>query len=117
MSKTKLKTAILGISDHNMLIFEAVAKADFLKIEAVADTNSELAQETAAFLNCTWYDDYRSLIVQNQFDCIIVAAPWHSCSKYVKDAIRKRSNVIAVTVPGRDFEEAVELVQLAKDCH
>jgi len=115
MSEKKLKTAILGLADKGRLLLEAAANTDFLKIEAVADKDSELVQKTAAQFKCTAYDDYRSLIMQNQFDCLIVADPWHTCDKYVKDAIERKFNILAGPPLARNFEEAAQLVRLAEE--
>jgi len=115
MNGKKLKTAILGLEGQGRLLLEAAANADFLKIEAVADKNSTLAQKTAAELNCTAYDDYRSLIIQNHFDWLIVAAPRHRCDKYVKDAIERKFNILVVPPLAGNFEEAADLVRLAEE--
>ena len=115
MSEKKLKTAILGLGDKGKLLLEAAGNADFLEIEAVADKDAELVQKTAAQFKCAAYDDYRSLIMQNQFDCLIVTAPWHTCDKYVKGAIERKFNILAGPPLARNFEEAAQLVRLAKE--
>ena len=61
------------------------------------------------------YDDFRQLIIQNQFDCLLVAAHIHSCDEYLRIAMKKKFNILKLAPPARNFEEATQLVQLAEE--
>ena len=115
MSEGKLKTAVLGLNDKGRLLLEAASQTDYFQICAVADKDTKLAEELAENYKCAAYDDYRQLIIQNQFDCLLVAAGLYSCDEYVKTAIKKKFNVLKLAPPARNFEEAVEFVRLAED--
>lgn len=115
MSEGKLKTAVLGLDDNGQLLLEAASQTNYFQIQAVADRNTKLAEKTALRYNCAAYDDYRQLIIQNRLDCLMVAAGIHSCDEYIKAAMKKKFNVLKTAPPARDFEQAVELVQLAED--
>jgi predicted dehydrogenase len=115
MSENKLRTAVLGLSGRGELLLEAAAGLDYFQIEAVADKDSDLAAKVAEQYGCTPFDDYRQLIMQNQLDCLLVAAGMHSCDEHIRTAIKKKCNILKLTPPARDFEEAVEFVQLAED--
>jgi len=111
----KLKTAVLGLNEHGLLLLEASAKSNYFQIQAIADKDSALVEKAAQEFNCTAYDDYRQLIIQNQFDCLLVAEPLYSCDEHLKTAIKKKFNILKLAPPARNFEEAAEFVQLAED--
>jgi len=115
MSENRLKTAVLGLNDKGQVMLEAAAGSEQFEIAAVADKDTKLAEETALKYNCKAYDDYRQLIIQNQFDCLLVAAGMHSCGQYLRAAMKKKFNILKLAPPARNFEEAVEFVQLAED--
>jgi predicted dehydrogenase len=114
MSENKLKTAVLGLDDNGQLLLEAVSKIGYFEIAAVADTDTSLAESTAYKYKCASYDDYRQLIIQNEFDCLLVAAGLHSCDRYIKTAMEKKFNILKLPPLARNFEEAVEFVRLAE---
>jgi predicted dehydrogenase len=116
MSEGRLKTAILGLSGRGELLLEALRGVDFFEVQAVADKDTNLAEKVAGqFEQCTAYDDYRQLIIQNQLDCLMVAAGIHSCDEYVRMAMKKKFNIFKMAPPARDFEEAVEFVRLGEE--
>lgn len=115
MGENNLKTAVLGLDDNGQLLLEAASKISYFEIAAVADTDTNLAESTADKYKCAPYDDYRQLIIQNQFDCLLVAAGLHSCDRHVKTAMKKKFNVLKLPPPARNFEEAAEFVRLAEN--
>ena len=115
MSENKLKTAVLGLDNRGQLLLEAASKIKHFQIQAVADKDTKLAERLALKYNCAAYDDYRQLLTANQFDCLLVAAAIYSCDEYIRTAMRKKTNILKLTPPARDFEEAVEFVRLAEN--
>ncbi|MFZ0033799.1 MAG: Gfo/Idh/MocA family oxidoreductase [Sedimentisphaerales bacterium] len=115
MSENKLKTAVLGLDDKGRLLLDAASKIDYFQIQAVADKDAILAESTAYKYKCAPYDDYRQLIMQNQFDCLLVAAATCSCDEYIKMAMKKKINILKLAPLARNFQEAAELVHLAED--
>ena len=115
MRDTRLKTAVLGLVKGGLGLLEAAANLEQFHIQAVADNDSQLAEQTAAKYKCAAYDDYRQLITQNQLDCLLVAAGLYSCDEYVRMAMKKKFNVLKLAPAARNFEEAAELVRLADD--
>jgi predicted dehydrogenase len=114
MNETKLKTAVLGLDSRGQFLLEAVSKSDHFQILAVADKDATLAESTGYKYKCEHYDDYRQLIMQNQFDCLLVAAGIHSCDEYIKMAMKKKTNILKIAPPARNFQEAAELIRLAE---
>ena len=115
MAKGKLKTAVLGLDECGIGLLRAASTIEDLQIEAVADKDTQLVQRVAGEYNCAAYDDYRQLIIQNQFDCLVVAAGLHSCDENIKTAIKKKFNILKMAPAARNFEEAVEFVRLSED--
>ena len=115
MNEPKLKTAVLGLDTNGLLLLEAARQVENLNILAVADTDTNLAEKVAEQYNCLAYDDYRQLIIQNQFDCLLVAAPIHTCVENLKAAVKKNFNILKLPPLARNFAEAAELIRLADE--
>lgn len=115
MSETRLKTAVLGLNDRGMALLQAACQSEFFSVVAIADKDAKLAEKTAAKYNCIAFDDYRQLIMQNQLDCLLVAAGMYSCEEYIRMAIKKKFNIFKIAPPTRNFEESAQFVQMAKD--
>jgi len=115
MSEGKLKTAVLGLNDQGRLLLEVASQIDYFEIVAVADKDTKLATSIAAEYKCTAYDDYRQLIIQNQLDCLFVAAGVYSCDEHIRTAMKKKFNILKLAPAARNFEEGAEFVRLAED--
>ncbi len=114
MREGRLEVAVLGLEDKGRLLLEAACGLDYFRIAAVADKDSKLVERTAEQHRCTPYDDYRQLVMQNQFDCLLVGAGIYSCEEHIRTAIKKKFHVLKLSPPGRNFEEAAGLVRLAE---
>jgi predicted dehydrogenase len=115
MNDGKLDTAVLGLNPSGLLLLKASEAVSCLEIKAVADKDTNLAEKIAGQYKCAAFDDYRQLIIQNQLDCLLVAAPIHNCDEYVRMAMKKKFNVLKMAPAARDFEEAAEFVRLAEE--
>jgi len=115
MRESPLKAGVLGLGETGRLMLEAAAKVEYFKIVAAADSDGKLAEEAAKEYNCAAYDDYRRLIIQNQLDCLFVAAPIHACGEFLKMAIKKKFHILKAPPPARNFGEAAEFVKLAQN--
>ncbi|MBA7713347.1 hypothetical protein ES703_122349 [subsurface metagenome] len=115
MSDGRLKTAVLGLNDDGQLLLKAASEIDYFQIQAVAGKDRKLTESAALRYNCTAYDDYRQLIIQNQLDCLLVAAGMYSCEEYIRTAMKKKFNILKLAPAARNFEEAAEFVRLAED--
>jgi len=115
MGEGKLKTAILGLNEGGQLLLKVASQIDCLQIRAVADRDVNVAERFAAEYECVAFDDYRQLIIQNQLDCLLVAAGMHSCDEYVRMAMKKKFNILKLAPAARNFEEAAEFVRLGED--
>jgi len=115
MSEGKLNVAILGLDEEGQLLVKAASEIDCFQIVAVADRDANLAEKVAAEYKCARYDDYRQLVIQNQLDCLLVAAGMHSCDEHIRAAMKKKFNILKLAPAARNFEEAVGFVRLAED--
>ncbi len=87
----------------------------FFEIAAVADKDTKLAEKVAGEYGCKWYDDYRQLVIQNQFDCLLVAEGLHRCEEYIRTGMKKKFNILKYPPLGRNLEEARGFVRLAEE--
>ena len=100
MNEGKLKTAILGLNERGRLVLDSAHMADYFQIEAVADTDTNLAEKTAEEYKCMAFDDFRQLVtamdssLSSESRVLLVAAPIHSCDEHVRLAIKKNFNVL-----------------------
>lgn len=102
MTEIKLKTAVLGLNERGLHLLEAAKTVDCLEIQAVADKDPNLAEKIGGAWQCAFYDDYRQLVIQHQLDCLLVAAPIHSCDEYVRMAMKKKFNVLKLAPPAQN---------------
>lgn len=119
MAEQTLTAAVLGLGKAGQCLIEAVGATHDFQVKAVADQDQQQADRVARELGCESYTDYRQLIVQNQLDCLLVAADIHQCDEHLKTALKKRFHVLKLAPPARDFEETLEHVRLAdaEDVH
>lgn len=113
---TRILTAgILGLDANGQLLLEAAHRSGCFHIQAVADPDRQRAERTAAEFKCESFTDYRQLVVQNQLDCLLVAADIHTCDEQLRAALKKRFHVLKLAPPARNFEEAFGYVQMAEN--
>ena len=114
MGSENLTTAILGLNETGRCMLTAAASTGLFRIKAVADLDQQKAEKAAREHGCEAFTDYRQLVVQNQLDCLLVAAETHTCDEQIKTAIKRKFNVLKASPPARTFAEALEFVELAK---
>ena len=113
MESKRLTAGILGLNDSGQRLLQAAAALGCFQIRAVADEDAQKVEKAAARHHCEAYSDYRQLVVQNQLDCLLVAAEPHACDEQVRAAIRKKFHILKVAPPARTFEELLTHVQMA----
>ncbi len=114
MTTETLTAGILGLGQDGQLLLEAAHTSGHFRITAVADQDHQKAERIAAEFKCDAYTDYRQLVVQNQVDCLLVAADIHTCDEHLRTAIKKKVNILKLAPPARNFEETLGYVQMAE---
>ncbi len=114
MESENLTTAILGLNETGRCMLTAAASTGLFRIKAVADLDPQKAEKAAREYGCEAFTDYRQLVVQNQLDCLFVAAETHTCDEQIKTAIKRKFNILKASPPARTFAEALEFVRLAQ---
>ncbi len=115
MTTNILTAGMLGLDRNGQVLLEAAHRSGCYHIQAVADPDPQRAERIAAEFNCDAFTDYRQLVVQNQLDCLLVAADIHTCDEHLRTAFRKKFNVLKLAPPARNFEEALGYVQIAEN--
>ena len=95
-------------------MLEAAGATGLFDIVAVADADGELAEKIASKYEAEALDDYRQLVIQNHIDVLLVADPMYLCDEHVRAAMKNKFNILKIIPPALDFEQAAELVRLAK---
>jgi len=113
MGTERLTAGILGLNEAGLRLLKAAAATGDFHVQAVADQDPLAAEKAAAEHRCAAYSDYRQLVVQNQLDCLLVAAETHTCDEQLKAALRKKVHILKTAPPARTFEELLEYVRLA----
>ena len=114
MTTSILTAGILGLDKNGQTLLEAAHRSGYFHIQAVADLDQQRVERIAAEFKCDAYTDYRQLVVQNQLDCLLVAADIHHCDEHLRIALKKKFHVLKLAPPARNFEEAFTYVQIAE---
>ncbi|MHC4213813.1 MAG: Gfo/Idh/MocA family protein [Planctomycetota bacterium] len=115
MSQKKLKTAIMGLGASGGLLLDTALGIDCLEVCAIADQDTQIVHDRGRALDCKFYDDYRQLITQDRYDCLLVGESLHRCDQYVRAALKNKCHVFKLDPPARNLEETAELVALAQE--
>ncbi|MDD5459774.1 MAG: Gfo/Idh/MocA family oxidoreductase [Phycisphaerae bacterium] len=110
-----IKAGFLGFNGQGQTLLEAASRHSGFTVEAVADSDTALAERTAKEYKCEAFDDYRQFIMQSKLDCVFVSAGLHECGEHVRMGLKKGFDIIKVAPPARDFEETAELLKLAQE--
>ena len=114
MTQKKLRTAILGLTQKGLGLLEAAFQTGLFDIQAAADNDPKLAEQISGKYDCTPFNDYRQLVIQNQLDVLLVGAPSHMCQEYIYAAMKKGIHIVKLLPPALNFEQTAELVRTAK---
>jgi predicted dehydrogenase len=91
----------------------ALSKDD--KLISCCDSNPETAEKFAGEFNCKSYSDFKHLLKEDKADAIVVAVINKFAKEIIIESLKKGKHVLAEKPLGRNFSEAYEIVQAAKD--
>jgi predicted dehydrogenase len=114
MDEQQLTVAAIGLTDLTETLLDIAWAAPMFRILAVADIDQGQAEAAARKYECDAYTDYRQLIVQNQVDILLVGAPPHLCTDYIRQAIQKKMNILTRWPWAVNFEQGAEFINLAR---
>jgi predicted dehydrogenase len=114
MTAEKLKTAVLGLANDGAELLEAAQATGLYDISAVADRDVEIAERSALLYKCPAFDDYRQLIIQNKPQVLLVTAPLHISSEFIRIAIKEGIHIIRLVPAGLDFESTADFIRMAR---
>jgi len=114
MSDKKLKTGILGLNEFGREILDIADRTGLYQIVAVGGGDPEMSKGLAAKFQCQAYEDYRVMVVQNDLEALIVAAPLLLCAEQVRTAMKHKCHILKLMPPAMNFELTAELTLLAR---
>ncbi len=109
MPDKTFKTAILGLTESASLILDIADHTGLYQIAAIGGGDVEMCKGFAAKYQCTSYEDFRALVVQNELEVLLIAAPLSLCAEQIRTAMKRKCHVIKLMPPSMDFELTAEL--------
>ena len=106
----ELRTGIIGVGGYGAKVLAELGRNEKFVVRAVADHNKELAQEYAQQYEAAWYDDYRSLIVEEKLDVLFLALPNYLCGECIQLAAKAKMHVFKEAPLARSLPEAMQWV-------
>ena len=107
-----LRAGIIGIGGYGARVLKELARNDIFNVCAVADRDRELADSLALEHDAHAYDDFRSLIVQEDLDVVFLTLPTFLCGECISTAAKKGIHVFKESPLARSVPEAVQWVKL-----
>ena len=109
-----LKVAAIGLTERTDTLLDFAWADPRFSVIAVGDTDQARTEAAARKYECDWHTDYRRLIAQNQADLLLVGAPPHQCTELIRQALQKKTNVLADWPWAVNFEQGAEFFSLAR---
>lgn len=115
----ELRAGIIGVGGYGLAVLKELDHNEVFRVQAIADRNRELAQDLAQQYDAEAYDDYRSLIVEEDIDVLFLTLPTFLCRDCVRLAARKKIHVFKEAPLARTLPEAMEMVKMMEKagCH
>ena len=110
----KFKTAIIGSGFIGVAHIEALRRLGNVEVVALCDRFNPEIKAKENFIDLS-YTDYKKLIDENELDFIHVCTPNNTHYEIAKYALEKGVNVVLEKPMTFTVDEALELVQLAKE--
>ncbi|MDI3547550.1 MAG: hypothetical protein PWR10_1202 [Halanaerobiales bacterium] len=112
----EVKVGIIGTGFIGPVHIEALRRLGFVKIEALAEANEELAKEKAAEFNISkYYGDYRELLADEEIEVIHNCTPNFLHYQINKEAIKAGKHVVSEKPLSMTSVESQELLELARE--
>lgn len=107
------RVGLIGLGKGGHKLLDVLLPNSWCELAAVASPRTQrLERFSEDHPQIATYDDFRSLIVENELDALFVAAPPYLRNKYLELAARRQLPVWMFTPPARSFEEAVNIMRL-----
>ena len=115
--KKQWKVAVIGCGNISVMHLDSVVALDVSELVAVCDTKPERANATAEKYNTKAYIDYQEMFQKEELDVAHICLPHYLHTVVARDAFRAGIHVISEKPMSIDYEDAVETVELAKQCN
>ena len=115
----ELRAGIIGVGGYGLAVLKELDHNEVFKVQAIADRNRELAEDLAQQYDAQPYDDYRSLIVEENLDVLFLTLPTFLCPDCIRLAARENVHVFKESPLARTLPEAMEMVKVMEKagCH
>lgn len=115
----ELAVGIIGIGGYGNAVLKELDHNENFVVRAIADRDRELVEDVAQQYNAQPYDDYRSLIVEENLDVLFLTLPTFLCKECIRLAAREKIHVFKESPLARTLPEAMEMVKMMEkaNCH
>ncbi len=110
------KVGLIGCGSIFPMHAEALKMIDSTEIVAVCDINEEKAKQAAKKYNCKYYTDYKVMIESEKLDVVHILTPHYLHAPMTIYALGKCINVLTEKPMAITYEEALKMVEKAKEC-
>jgi len=107
-----LRTGIIGLGGDGITLLSQLFDNENYSVQALADTDKELAQEYALQHDARPYDDYRLLIVQEKLDVLFLMVPTYQCGECIPLAAKAGLHVFKQSPLARTLPEACQWLEI-----
>jgi len=115
----ELRAGIIGLGSYGWSILKELDRNENFVVRAIADRNYEVVEDLAQQYNAAPYDDYRSLIVEENLDVLFLTLPTFLCKECIRLAAREKIHLFKESPLARTLPEAMEMVKMMEkaNCH
>jgi len=109
--RERLRTGIIGVGGYGGKVLAELGRNENFLVQAIGDQDKDRAQEYAQQYEARWYDDYRSLIVEEKLDVLFLALPNFLCGECLDLAVKTGVHVFKEAPLARSLPEAMQWVE------
>ena len=108
----ELKAGIIGVGGYGRFVLGELGRNDAFVVQAIGDRDRELADDLAQRYEATAYDDYRSLIVEENLDVLFLSLPTFLCNECIRLAAKAGIHVFKEAPVARTLPDALQWSEL-----
>ena len=112
----RLKAGLIGLGNQTMGDhLPGIKEAQFASLEAVCDTNAELAQKVGNEHNLRYYSSVSDMLSSEELDFVVVAVPHNEYPRIIEEVSKKGVHILKEKPFARTLDEANHFLKLSQD--
>lgn len=111
------KVALIGCGTMGRTHANGYLSIPEAKVVAVCDINAEKAAKLASLHGAKTYNDYKTMVENEDIDILDICLPTFLHKQYAVDAMKRGLNVFSEKPIALKVEDAEEMIRTAKECN